>query len=211
MSRAKSIMAVCAGALALAALASPVVATAQWMVSKATLSGTESKRLATSAAVDRSITIKAAGITVTCGGSAFAITPQIEASGEMASAHSLEFTLCIGNENCQVPVDISTNPVLIDLALDPGSTKAVLATILSKTKILALISYVGEKCALLGQQPVTGKVKALAPVGQEEFATQLVEPKVTAESSELKVGSSAAEVVGSALLKLESGAPWNFL
>jgi hypothetical protein len=213
MSKKKSTTAACLGMLTLASLVTTSPATAQWMVGGATLGGTETKALAKTAAVDENMTFKFAGVTLTCQGERVnAVTPQIEASGEMSSASSLEFTQCSASENCQIPTTIATIPVLVHAALDPGDTKAVLATILPKTKTtFTTIKFEGEKCALLGTQPVTGKAKVLIPAGQEELAKQLVEAKVTAGSSELKVGSSAAEIKGSALVRLVSGATWSFL
>jgi hypothetical protein len=211
MPKAKLIMTICAGALALSAFASTQLATAQWMVNRTTLNGTQTKALATTAAVDESVLFKAAGVTIKCAGSTLGISgAQLTPAGEMVDLVSLIFTECFTNENCKITKSLSTTPILIHVDLDgPLHT---LYLFLPKTKnTFATISYEGEKCALLGTQPLTGKFTVTAPTGQEEKTLQEIEAAVTEGSSELKIGSSSAELKGKALLKLVSGETWSFL
>jgi hypothetical protein len=213
MSKAKPAVGVLVGILTLSALVASS-ATGQWMVNKTTLSGTQTAALATTAAVDESFALKAAGVTVTCSGATISLTSgQLEASGEMFVIPDIVWDRCSANENCSVPLSLSTTALLVDTMLWLlGNTKVVGFLDLPKTKTtIATIKFEGEKCALLGTQPVSGKIKMQGPTGGSEATLQLIEVNALEATEELKVGSSAAEFKGKALLKLASGAPWSFL
>jgi hypothetical protein len=130
----------------------------------------------------------------------------------MGLATSLEFTECKSLvENCSLSSSsISTVPILVEVTLE--STKADVATFTPETKtVFATFAFVGEKCAIIGTQAVTGKAKVLAPTGREERTLQLIKSITTAVSGELKIGSSGATLEGAALLRLASGETWSFL
>jgi hypothetical protein len=210
MSRLKLTITICAEALIIAAFASiPASAvTAGWMVKGAALTGT--KALASTAAVDENWLLKSAGVTISCNGSTVnGIGPEIQAPhGGMTT--KIELNGCSANENCAVTQTIGTTPLAIEFTLD--GTSAALATFLPKTKTsLATIEMKGEQCAVLGVQNVTGKVHALLPTGQEEGTLQRVKVNVPESSGEVKVGSSAGEIKGSALPQLATHEPWSFL
>jgi hypothetical protein len=209
MSRIKLIMSAFVAVLAFSALASgsASAATAGWMLSGKLVSG--SVALATTAKVDKKAKLVADGIEIECTSEVLnGVAPQIT-SPASGSATSLEFTGCVSRSGaCTLgSTVIGTVPITAEATLD--GALGVLATFSPKTKTtFTTIEYIGASCALVGVQPVTGKVVVLDPTGQDEAASQLIE--VTAASS-LKVGSSAATFTGSALLKLASGEPWSFL
>lgn len=212
MSKLKLLTVACVGALALTAFALASSASAQWMVKGTTLTGSETKALATTAAVDEHGKLKAAGVTIECNGNTLNGTgPMIEASGEKGSATSLTFNECSANSNCTVATTIATVPLVADTPIIEGN-KDISTIFLPKTKtIFATIKFNGAECALLGTQPVAGKAKINAPTGAAENTLQEIQAEVQEASGELKVGSSAAELKGAALLKLTTNEPWSFL
>jgi hypothetical protein len=209
MSKTKLIMSAFVAVLAFSALASASAsaATAGWMVNGKLLSG--SAALATTAKVDEKAKLSAAGVEIECTGENLnGVAPQIT-SAASGSATSLIFTGCVSKTaTCTLgTTTIGTVPVIAEATLD--GALGVLATFSPKTKTtFTTIEYLGANCALEGIQPVTGKAVVLDPTGQDEATSQLI--KVTSAST-LKVGSSAATLTGSALLKLASGEPWSFL
>jgi hypothetical protein len=207
MSKSRSVAAVCAATVALVAFASATPAMGQWMVNGVTLTGAQTKALAATAAVDESMVLKSAGVTMTCTGSTISLAVQIEASSEGAEGSSLTFSGCSANENCKVASTFSFNR--FHIRLHKRFPFILILGLPSKT--LATIKFEGEKCALLGTQPVTGKATIGAPTFEEERTSQEIESKITEASNELKVGSGAAELKGKQLLRLASGESWSFL
>jgi hypothetical protein len=200
------------GALGALASASASAATAGWMVNGTLLSGT--KALATTAKIDQDLVLKstAANIELECTGGALAEgTPEIK-SPNAGAASSLQFTSCKAlTPDCTLSSStVGTVPVAFEATLE--STAAVVGTFKPKTKtLLATFEFGGEKCVAEGINGVTGTAKVLAPNGQQEGTVELNRSIVTEASGELKVASSAAEVKGSALVKLASDEPWSFL
>jgi hypothetical protein len=214
MSKAKIMMTVCVGVLALSAFASASASavTAGFMVNGTMLNGT--KALASTAAVDEVGVLNTAGVTITCNGSVLnGASPKIDSATNMGDAESLTFNGCSANANCKVPTSISTLPVLVDLTLD--GTLAVKGKFLphgpgANTKTFATILFEGNLCALEGVQPVSGTQAFLAPTGQDERTLQLISATQDV-AGELKVGSNAATLKGSILVRLASGEPFSFL
>jgi hypothetical protein len=214
MSKAKIMMTVCVGVLALSAFASASASavTAGFMVSGTMLNGT--RALATTAAVDEPGELEAAKVKITCSGSVLnGASPKINSATNMGDAESLTFNGCSANEHCTVPSSISTLPVLVDLTLD--GTLAVKGKFLphgpgANTHTFATILFEGALCALEGVQPVTGSQAFLAPTGQDERTLQLIAATQDV-GGELKVGSSAATLKGSILVRLASGEAFSFL
>lgn len=198
------------GVLTLSAfvLASPV--SAQWMVNGTNLAPGETKALASGAPVDENALLKAGGVAISCTGKNLEFgSAQIEA-GDTGSANTLVFTECSANAKCTVGKTLATLPLMNVASL--GAAPADTISFLPKTKtIFAVIKMDGAECALLGTQAVTGKAKFSAPTGQTEKLLQQIQANVTEASSELKVGSSPAELKVAALVKLTSDLPWSFL
>jgi len=219
MSKVKVIIAAFVAVLALSALASASAsaATAGWLVNGTLLTGTQTAALATTAAVDQNGVLKFKGITVTCTGTTLnGVTPLIEASGNKGSAGSLGFTGCSGGgENCTLALadsSIGTLPVVTGEVTLEG-TLGVQATFKAKTGTLfTTLKFEGASCAIASEvQPVKGTAHATGPTGQDSNVLQLLSVNATSASEELKVGSSAASLIGSALLKLASSLPWSFM
>jgi hypothetical protein len=214
MSKTKIMMMVSVGVLALGAFASASASavTAGWMVQGTMLNGT--KALATTAAVDEVGKFVFAGVTITCSGSVFnGANPKINSATNMGDAESLTFNGCSANEHCSVPTSISTLPILVELTLD--GTLAVKGKFLPNPpgpskKTFATIPFEGELCALEGKQPVSGTQAFLAPTGQDERTLQLI-TATQDTAGELKVGSFAATLKGSILIRLANGEPFSFL
>lgn len=182
-------------------------ATASWMVNGTLLTGTEA---VATASVDEVPKLTAAGVTISCTSSVVGATGAVITAPDKGSAASAEFFECSANQLCSITKTIGTVPVIVTSTL--AGSKAVSESITPKTKtVFATIKFEGAECALLGVQPVTGKVKAEAPTGQTESAHQLFNLNVSEATGELKVGSSAAEMKAASLFSLASGESWSFL
>lgn len=209
MSKVKVVAAAFIAALALTALAS-ATASADWMVNGTNLTG--SAALATTAHTDVTGKLNGGGLNIECSGDLKGASPEIKV-GAKGSASSLTFTTCgTTNANCTVPAEISTVPVSVLAELDPGNALAttVLFTPTAGT-IFATVKFSGEKCAVAGIKPVTGKATALAPTGKDERTEQELEINTTEAAKELFIASSAASLTGAALLLLSTRQGWSFL
>jgi len=192
------------------ASASASAATAGWMVNGTLLTGSE--LLATTAKVDKNGVLSSpeAHVEVECSGNLQGMA-EITAP-TAASATTIEFTGCKAlSANCALSsATIGTVPINVEATLE--GALAVVATFKPKTKsVFATFEFTGEKCAAEGLNAVSGAAKVLAPTGQDENTLQLINAIATQASDELKVGSSPASLIGSALLQLASGRPWSFL
>jgi hypothetical protein len=178
------------------------------MVNGTLLSG--SKALAGTDSVTSPAVLEAAGVTVECSGPKLRLIRRII----LAIAHAIILAIlgnCKSNTaNCsESPEEISSVALLAsEITLD--GTLAVKGVVKPETKnVLATIKFEGASCALLGVQPVTGKVKALAKTGQDERKLQSV--AISTETGDLKLGSSEAKASGTSEVELESGETWSFL
>ncbi len=208
MSKIKLGIAAFAAVLAFSVVATSAAsaATAGWMVKGTLLSG--SKALATTAKITSGSSIlEGAGFRVVCKGQNLVGVGPVISSPAMGLATSLEFTECAGEGTCAIEgTTIKTVPILAEATLE--GTLAAKATFTPETKnTFTTIKFLGETCALLGIQPVTGSQQVSAPEGQDERTLQLIQ----AIGETLKVGSTPAKLLGSAQLKLASGETWSFL
>lgn len=209
MSKAKSIIAICVGLLALTAFASSSASAASWKVNGALLSG--SAALANTAAVDENGKLTFSEITVECNGSSLeGISPQIT-HPDSGSASSLVFSACktVAGSSCTlVGTKISTVP--ITALVSTVGTLEVSVVFKPKTKTtFATIEFTGASCSIANEvQPVTGQATVKGPTGQDERTLQQIVANTT--SGELKVGSSAAVLKGAALLQLASKLGWSY-
>jgi hypothetical protein len=211
MSKARQIMVVCAGVLALSAFASATASavTAGWMVNGTMLTG--SAALATTAAVDQEGVLEGGGVKITCIGKTLnGIAPEIKASNKGA-AGNLEFTECSAAEPCKIATKtIKTLPILVEATLE--GVLAVVATFKPEVgTIFTTLKFEGTECSLSGTTPIKGSAQVLAPTGQDERTLQLINAITTAASNTLLLGSSPASLSGSALLQLAHGELWSFL
>lgn len=178
-------------------------ASAAWYVAGTELTSTAA--IATTAAVAEPIKLKADGVTVECSASSATITSgEIKAPNKIA-ANSIAFNGCKSTtEKCTLSkTTIATTPVLAELT---EQTLEDVATLIPKKSPFATIKYEGSECALTGTQPVTGKAAIALPFGNNQEETlQEIQVKVLEGSSELKLGSSAAELEGAVQFKLSSG------
>jgi hypothetical protein len=213
MLNAKLVLAACAVALTLNALAASAAsgATAGWMVGGTLLSG--SAALLSSALVEKSLIFEVKGaFSITCRGKIFKGNGAELVAPNKIKASSLEFTECQGTtEPCRLNDEtVSTVPVMVETALE--STLAVIAKLKPQTKsVIATVDFVGETCAFLGVQNVTGTVLVLSATGQDERTTQQSNAITTEASKELKVGSSVASLSTTATTRLTGGQAWSFL
>ncbi len=212
MQNTKIVVVACAVALALGAAAADSAsgATAGWMVGGSLLSG--SKQLAPTASVQSSLRLNVAGITIECRTNTFKGNAAEIISPNVMKAHGIEFTECNGTKGeCSLGSEtVTTVPVLIEVTLE--GVLATIARLKPQTKTtIATASFIGEKCALLGVQNITGSVLVLSLTAQDERSTQQSTSITTEVSGELKVGASVASVTTTATTSLASGQTWSFL
>jgi hypothetical protein len=209
MSKVKMIVSMFIAVLAFSAIASASAsaATAGWMVNGTLLTG--SAALATTAPSEETAVLNGAGLNIECKGPLNGLKPEIKSSNKGAA--TLTFTVCsTKNGECEVPAEISTAPVLAEVTLE--GALAVSAKFTPETGTLfSTVKFSGAKCAVAGNKPITGKVIAKGPTGQDERAVQELTVNVTEGAGELFIASSAASLKGAALLKLQSGQTWSFL
>lgn len=180
-----------------------------WMVGGSNLVGT--RALATTAKVDEEGVLQGAGITVVCEGKTLnAVGPEIK-SPNTAAASSIEFTECSAASPCRLTNErIKTEPVIAEATLE--GALAYTAVIVPKAgTIFTSITFTGTECALEGTQPITGRVKVLAPTGQGERTVQLISSISTEASHEIKIGSGAGGLTMSVLRGTAHGERWSLL
>jgi hypothetical protein len=210
MSRVKVAFAVFMVVLSASAMASSsAMATEGWLINGTLLSGRAA--LATTAFVDQETVLGFNAITIRCASHTLTgVSPQIE-SPNMGSATSLVFEECSaeGGECGLSSPKIGTLPLLTEVTLDgPLAVRGVFKA--QKGETFATIKLEGVNCAEAAKLPITGDVPWLAPTGQDERTWQLLSVNVPLTGL-LKVGSAAAMLEGSILLKLASSLPWSFM
>jgi hypothetical protein len=197
-------------ALGIGASGSASATTTGWMVGGTKLAG--SAALATTAAVDERYKISGGGVEIECTGTAVnGITPEIGESIK-GSVSSIIFTGCkTVTKNCTLAAtEIATVPITVEATLEGALGAAAVFTPKSGT-LIDTFKFNGESCGVSGLKSVTGKAIASFPVGQDEHTLQLSSVNKSATEATLKLGSSAATLSGSALIKLASGLTWSFL
>jgi hypothetical protein len=193
-------------ALGVAAVSATSAVAAGWMVGGTELSG--SAAISKTTIVDESFLLKAgSGIEIKCAG--LEVENGRITAPNKDSTSSLIFTGCKGSSVCPIKEEtIKTFPILSEATLEGALAASIIFRPESGTKFTNII-FTGSECSLSGEQPITGTAKALAPTARDERTLQLISPKT--EANELKVGSSSAELKGSALLELESHKTWSLL
>lgn len=201
----------CLPALGLTALrpTPATAATAGWKVNGTFLTG--SSLVLSTATVDNEFKMKAAGIAFACPSNNLTNIGATMVAPNKGEATTIVLKECASQSpSCKIPSTITVVPIVGETTLD--GLLAVKAVIKPKTKtVYATIKFEGAECALLGVEPITGQGSGLSPTGQDERTLQQIISTTTEASGELKVGSSPAEVVGSALIQLLSGERWSFL
>jgi hypothetical protein len=183
-------------------------ATAGWMVNGTLLNG--SAALATTAASEETLTLNGAGLNIECKGPVDALKPEIKSVNRGAAA-SYTFTVCdTKNGGCEVPSEMSTGPVLAEATLEGALAVKLVAKPESGT-VFTTVKFFGEKCAVAGNKPVSGKGTSTGPRSQDEGTAGLVSINITEGGGELFIASSAVSLKGSGLVKLQSSQAWSFL
>jgi hypothetical protein len=200
-------------ALAVCAIAASS-ASAGWFIEGEELAAGSKAALATTAAVDETLTLKVPTIPIelTCTGGTnktlLAKKPEIEGKNK-AYVESLKFTGCSVKEStlCTTNETIETLPILTTTV--EGAYPEDKLVVSPKNKTLAFLEFLGTNCALAGDNPLKGEVTLKMPTGQEEQATQAIEGLGSTENNSLELGADKAYIDGGkTLLKLESGKEW---
>ncbi len=218
MSRAKLMLAAFTVALALSAIGTTAVASADsWFVGGTKVGETSKIALNSKAVVDERAVLNdpGLGLKVSCGGLTGAGAALIGL--DAGEAENLSFTECseIEPSTCKVtPAEVVTEAVtaLAVLGLLPNSkTETTFINFKPKTgKTFATIKFVGT-CPFAGEQPVNGLVKLEAPGAETEAASHTLTGIGSIENNSLEIDAQKAFIEkGKALVSLASGASFSF-
>ncbi len=158
-----------------------------------------------------SLSVALAGVRIECLSKELGIEGGEIVAPDEARAKSLEFKECGATEgSCTLEESTIKTLALHGLAELDGTLGALIKVLPLPSKTFAVVHFLGETCALLGIQPVTGTLDLLAPSGKDPAVLQLV--SVFSLPGSLKVGSDEALLTGlNGDVKLASGQTWNFL
>ncbi len=209
MPEVKLLAAVCFVVSVLCGLTSSVALAGNWDVNGTVLNGTAALGNALVLA-HGGFSVSLAGVEIQCTSSESEINGGELISPDWVEAASVVFKECIvsGSGGCSTPTELLGTSVVHGLAELDGSSNTRILILPLPSKSFGAIRFEGETCALLGEQPVTGKASILIDDGAVARATQLA----LISGSGLKVGSDEATLSGADVdLKLASGQTWNFL
>ncbi len=209
MSKVKVLMLASFAAFALSAIASSS-AQAGWLVLGSLLVG--SAAIASSTIVEKKGVLHYSTVTIECGG--LNIQKGEIHEPDWVLINSLEFTGCSVTEPTACKLTNQPNGVIGTVPVEGLVTLDGPLAVKAKGKpktgsIFATFKFEGSGCSITGKQAVTGTATLLSPEGQDERLWHLVNALVEKEG-ELEVGSAAATISGSALVKLESNMLWSF-
>jgi hypothetical protein len=200
---AVSVVLLAAGALATSSAAA--CGTGEWCISTKGLKTGESAELAKTTAVTKlELSVPSVGVKGKC--TSFEAQKAFLTGPNTGKAAALVFSGCTitGAEACAFAKStITSNALKSGPAATLGTKEGESITSPETGTVLGVVELVGESCALAGKQPITGKVKEIAPTGQVESAEQLIVAK-TGEG-EVKIGSAAALLAVEQKIKLVSG------
>jgi hypothetical protein len=207
MNRIQALLAVSVALIAAGALAASAEATcgAQWCISGKGLETGESAELAkTGTLIKAELTIPSFSIVLEC--SKLEARKAFLTGLNTGKAEGLSFGGCaIKGSTCSLG-----SPTITSVPLKSGPAKLLeggkggeSVTSPETGKALAVVEFVGEACAIAGEQPINGTAKEIAPTGQEEKAEQ----EIVVKSGEVKVGSVTGHMTIEEKIKLVSGSP----
>jgi hypothetical protein len=210
MSRAKLIVTACFAIFALGALTAATASAGEWDVGGSKLVGSEPIKSPAKVLAHGKLVVDAAGVTVECTSKELGIEGGEIVAPEEVRAKSLEFKECTTSEPCKLQEENIKTLALHGKAELDGTLGTLVKVLPLPSKTFAVIHFLGETCALLGFQPVTGTADLLAPSGRDPAVLQLV--NAFSLPGSLKVGSNEALLSGlSGDIQLVSGKTWNFL
>jgi hypothetical protein len=190
---------------ALAASSAAACGAEEWCVAGKGLKTGESAELAKTTSVSKvELSIPSMSIKGKC--SSFEAQKALLTGPNTGKASALVFGGCSisGSEACALGKSTITSNALKSGPAKPLGTKEGESVTSPETgTTLGVIELVGEMCALAGKQPITGKVKEIAPTGQEENAEQLIVAKTV--EGEVKIGSTTGQLSIEEKIKLASG------
>jgi hypothetical protein len=210
MSRTKLVIAVCFAAFALSALAAATASAGSWDVGGKTLATGSKAAIASPIKVLEHGELVAAGVKIVCSATELGISGGELVGPDEIRAKDLTFKNCTASEPCSLANETVLTLALHGLVELDGTLAAAVKLLPLPSKTFAALHFEGEKCALLGVQPVTGTADLLAPAGKDPSVLQLVNGFSLPGS--LKVGSSEGTLTGLRTdIQLESKETWNFL
>ncbi len=212
MHKAKSLIVAClAMTFAVSACASTAVgATAGWMVNGITITKAVAV-LPEAKVLERGLlAIPNSGVSIKCEGG-WTINGGNLVPTNLIEATSIEFEACTtgGSGGCTVPNTLKTTPISGVAALEAPLNTIILVSPKTKTTFIT-IQFSGEICALLGVQPVTGRVHFLIHEGFDERLSHTV--LAFSLPGGLKAGSEEVSLHKFGVdIRLTSDLPWSFL
>ncbi len=206
------IIAACLAVFAVGTIAATAAWAGEWDVGGKPLSGTVG--LKNFRVLEHGF-IEAAGVKVECVGTEIGVSGGELASPDLVRAKDVSFKECkaSGGECTLAEKTVLTLPIHGLAELDPGNSLDTLILVLAlPSKTFAVLHYEGEKCALLGIQPITGTGPVIDILLHEGHDPRVVHRGLLRSLPGLKVGSSEAILTGLVDdAELTTGQEWNFL
>ena len=208
MSRAKMLVATLVSVIAPFAVAASTASAAEWFVGGTKLATTVA--VATTAQLDSLVVLQAPTLTLSvhCLGPQLLIREVLQAPDKVLVNEIIDHNcLALSPANCTVgPLIVFPGP-LEGLVLSNGVTHWRPRT----GKLVAVLDWEGEKCAIAGEKPLNGEFAlSYGSIGTEE-AIHAVEGLGTTENNSLETGGNKVYIYGGhALVGLASGLRWSF-
>jgi hypothetical protein len=206
---AVSVALLAAGAL-VASSASAACVAEKWCIAGAELKTGESAELAKMVTLSKAeLSVSSPEAKIVC--SSLEALNALLAGPSSGKAAELNFSGCTysGPEGCALAKSvITTNALKSGPAKALGTKEGESITGPETGTVLGAIEFVGSLCAMVGKQPVTGKVKEVAPKGQEENSEQMIIAK--SSEGEVKLGGVPVKLTVEAKIKLASGSKMKF-
>jgi hypothetical protein len=207
MPKTKMVVAIILSALVLSTSTSASASTAGWMLNGTLLSG--SAALATTAVVDEPYTLSGGGVNLECGGpNDFDGT--LHGKDSVLVGHENILGCSTELANCSVDSTYSTLPLVGEATLEGALADKVTFKPATGT-LFSTIKFSGEKCAIAGVVPISGKATSKLVTGQDERTSQLLQFNITEASKELFIGGTPLALKAGELVKVQSGQTWSFL
>ena len=215
---AKTICVVLLTVVCLAELASS--ASAEWFINGTRLAKGSTAVLASTAAVDASVTFtiasKSEDIKISCKGPLLRSTGLEIIGTNEGVAKSVTFEGCgitkPATKCALARSQITTNPLRLQATKGPGGTDRGTFTSLITEEALTDVPFSSSNtCAFSEQEPIAGSVTIGAETGQTEQVLQTIEGLGSTENNSLEVAKDKIYAEsGKTLLALASGSKWSF-
>lgn len=200
------------GLFALGTLATSTASAGEWDVGGTRLIGSAAIASPSVVLSHGQLQVPVAGVTIECLAPEFHINGGEIVAPDELRAKDLTFLKCStgSSGNCSLANENILTLAIHGLAELDGTLGTLIRLLPLPSKTISVLRFEGASCALLGVQPVTGRIDLLLPTGKDPSVLQLILAYSLFE--ELRIGANEATLSGfTGDIKLTSGKTWNFL